>query len=269
MATKKKENLPIGIFDSGVGGLTVFKEVIGLLPHEDVTYLGDTARVPYGTRSPQTIIKYSQEITGFLLRQGIKLLVVACNTSSAVSLPALKKAHDMPVIGVIDPGARRAAKMTQNKRVGVIGTEGTVKSHAYEGAIQKIDPKVTVISRACPLFVPLAEEGWVENEVSRLTAKSYLLPLREETIDTLVLGCTHYPLLEGIIKEIMGDAVRLVNSAKETAKEVQRVLEEERLVAPEGKKGSYTFYVTDNAERFISVGERFLGRALGSVEEIG
>jgi len=268
VATMKKEKLPIGIFDSGVGGLTVFKEVIGLLPGENIIYLGDTARVPYGTRSPQTIIKYSQEITGFLLRQGIKLLVVACNTSSAVSLPALKKAHDMPVIGVIEPGARRAAEMTQNKRVGVIGTEGTVKSRAYEGAIQKIDPKVTVISRACPLFVPLAEEGWLENEVSRLTAQTYLLPLREEAIDTLVLGCTHYPLLEGTIKEIMGDGVCLVNSAKETAKEVQRILEEEKLAAPRGKKGSYKFYVTDNAERFMTVGERFLGRALGSVEEI-
>lgn len=269
MATKKKEKLPIGIFDSGVGGLTVFKEVIGLLPHEDIIYLGDTARVPYGTRSPQTVIKYSQEITGFLVRQGIKLLVVACNTSSAVSLPALQKEHAMPIIGVIAPGARRAAEMTQNKRVGVIGTEGTVKSHAYEGAIQKIDPKITVLSRACPLFVPLAEEGWVENEVSRLAAQSYLLPLREEAIDTLVLGCTHYPLLEGVIKEIMGDGVFLVNSAKETAKEVHAALEEEKLAATGKKKGSYRFYVTDNAERFIAVGEQFLGRTLGSVEEIG
>jgi len=269
VATKKKEKLPIGIFDSGVGGLTVFKEVISLLPHEDIIYLGDTARVPYGTRSPQTVMKYSQEITGFLVRQGIKLLVVACNTSSAVSLPALQKAHAMPIIGVIDPGARRAAEITQNKRVGVIGTEGTVKSHAYEEAIQMLDQKITVISRSCPLFVPLAEEGWVDNEVARLTAQSYLLPLREEAIDTLVLGCTHYPLLEGIIKEIIGDGVCLVNSAKETAKEVQKVLEEEKLATPVGKKGSYRFYVTDNAERFITVGERFLGRALGSVEEIG
>ena len=264
----KKEKLPIGIFDSGVGGLTVLKEVISLLPYEDIIYLGDTARVPYGTRSPQTIIKYSQEITRFLLRQGIKLLVVACNTASAVSLPSLKKENEIPVIGVIEPGARRASEMTQNKRVGVIGTEGTVKSRAYERAIQMIDQKITIISRACPLFVPLAEEGWLDNEVTRLTAKSYLSPLCEEKIDTLVLGCTHYPLLEAVIREIVGDGVRLVNSAKETAKDVQRVLDEEGLATPGEKGGSYRFYVTDNAERFIRVGERFLGRALGTVHEV-
>jgi glutamate racemase len=268
-AQMKKKERPIGIFDSGVGGLTVFKEVASLLPHEDIIYLGDTARVPYGTRSPQTVIKYSQEITGFLLRQGIKLLVVACNTSSAVSLPSLKKEHDMPVIGVIEPGARRAAEMTQTRQVGVIGTEGTVKSRAYEHAIRQIDQRITVSSRACPLFVPLAEEGWVDNEVARLTAQSYLRPLLDEAIDTLVLGCTHYPLLEGIIKEIMGDEVCLVNSAQETAKEVQKVLQEEGLTKSGKKHESYTFYVTDNAERFIKVGERFLGRRLRSVKEIG
>ncbi len=268
MGKMKKEKLPIGIFDSGVGGLTVFKEVISLLPHEDIIYMGDTARVPYGTRSPRTVIKYSQEITRFLMRQGIKLLVVACNTSSAVSLPALQKKNEIPVIGVIEPGARRAAEMTQNKRVGVIGTEGTVKSRAYERAIQGIDQDITVISRACPLFVPLAEEGWVDTQVTRLTAQNYLGPLREKAIDTLVLGCTHYPLLEGIIKEATGDGVCLVNSAKETAKEVKRVLKEEVLISPEERDGSYTFYVTDNAERFLRVGGRFLGRKLSSVQEI-
>jgi glutamate racemase len=263
-----KKKLPIGIFDSGVGGLTVFKEVISLLPGEDIIYLGDTARVPYGTRSPQTVIKYSQEITQFLLHQGIKLLVVACNTSSAVSLPSLQQQNEIPVIGVIKPGARRASEMTQNKRVGVIGTEGTVKSQAYEQAIQGVDQEITVFTRACPLFVPLAEEGWVDKQVTRLTAQSYLRPLREEAIDTLVLGCTHYPLLEGIIREITGDGVCLVNSAKETAKEVKKVLEEKGLIAHKQKHGSYHFYVTDNAERFIRVGERFLGRKLGPVKEI-
>jgi glutamate racemase len=265
----KKKELPIGIFDSGVGGLTVFKEVAAMLPHENIIYLGDTARVPYGTRSPQTVITYSQEITGFLLRQGIKLLVVACNTSSAVSLPAHKNENDIPVIGVIEPGARRATEMTQTRRVGVIGTEGTIKSRAYQQAIRAIDQRIKVVSRACPLFVPLAEEGWIDNEVARLTAESYLRPLHDQAIDTLVLGCTHYPLLEGVIKQVMGDEVYLVNSAQETAKEVQRVLDEEQLTAA-GKKGdAYTFYVTDNAERFIRVGERFLGRRLRSVKEIG
>jgi glutamate racemase len=264
----KKEKLPIGIFDSGVGGLTVFKEVIGLLPGEDIIYLGDTARVPYGTRSPQTVIKYSQEVTGFLLRQGIKLLVVACNTSSAVSLPSLQRQNEIPVIGVIEPGARWAAEVTQNKRVGVIGTEGTVKSRAYEQAIQGIDQDITVIARACPLLVPLAEEGWVDNQVTRLTAQQYLRPLCEDGIDTLVLGCTHYPLLEGIIREITGDRVFLVNSAKETAKEAKRIIDKEEINNPEDRVGSYTFYVTDNAERFIQVGERFLGRKLKSVQEL-
>jgi glutamate racemase len=268
LVTMKKATLPIGIFDSGVGGLTVFKEVISLLPHEDIIYLGDTARVPYGTRSPQTIIRYSQENTRFLLHQGIKLLVVACNTSSAVSLPALKEEHEIPVIGVIEPGARHAAEVTQNKRIGVIGTEGTVKSRAYEQAIQLIDRKITVISRACPLFVPLAEEGWVDNEAARLIVQSYLNPLRTEKIDTLVLGCTHYPLLESVIREIMGDGVCLVNSAKEAAKDVRKGLDNDGLMNSGRRKGSYRFYVTDNAERFVKVGERFLGRTLGAVHEV-
>ena len=268
MGKTEQEKLPIGIFDSGVGGLTVFREIISLLPGEDIIYLGDTARVPYGTRSPQTVIKYSQEITGFLLRQGIKLLVVACNTSSAVSLPSLQQQNEIPVIGVIEPGARWAAEVTQNKRVGVIGTEGTVKSRAYEQAIHGIDQEITVIARACPLFVPLAEEGWIDNQVTRLTAQHYLRPLCEDGIDTLVLGCTHYPLLEGIIREITGDGVFLINSAKETAKEVKRILQEKGINTPEDRVGSYTFYVTDNAERFIQVGERFLGRELGSVKAI-
>lgn len=261
----RREALPIGIFDSGVGGLTVFKEVIGLLPHEDIIYLGDTARVPYGPRSPETIVKYSQDITDFLVRKGIKLLVVACNTSSAVSLPVLKRSLSIPVIGVIEPGAKRAAKVTENRRVGVIGTEGTVRSRAYEEAIKGIDQRIVVFARPCPLFVPLAEEGWVDNEVARLTAATYLRPLREEGIDTLVLGCTHYPLLEGVIREVMGDGVCLVNSAQETAKEVQRVVAAEGLATPNRRRGSYTFYVTDNAERFAKVGERFLGRRLGPV----
>jgi glutamate racemase len=256
------KKLPIGIFDSGVGGLTVFKEIINILPHEDIVYLGDTARVPYGTRSPQTIVKYSQENTRFLIARGIKMLVVACNTSSAVSLPALMQEHALPIIGVIEPGARRASEVTENKRIGVIGTEGTVKSRAYEQSIKAFDDRIAVMSRACPLFVSLAEEGWVDNEVARLTAQGYLRPLREERIDTLVLGCTHYPLLEGVIREVMGQEVYLVNSAKETAKEVHRVLTEERLAKTAKKDGSYRFYITDNRERFIKVGERFLERPL-------
>ncbi|MBW2040172.1 MAG: glutamate racemase [Deltaproteobacteria bacterium] len=265
----KERKRPIGIFDSGVGGLTVFKEVTTILPREDIIYLGDTARIPYGTRSPGTILKYSLENTSFLLSQGIKLLVVACNTSSAVSLPQLQQENEIPILGVIEPGARRAIEVTQNKKVGVIGTEATVRSRAYERTIQGIDPHIKVISRACPLFVPLAEEGWVGNQVTRLTAQTYLSPLREEMIDTLVLGCTHYPLLEGIIRETMEDGVCLVNSAKETAKEVKKVLDEEDLTSLGDKDGKYKFYVTDNAERFTKVGGIFLGKELRRVEEIG
>ncbi len=268
MVKIEKMKRPIGIFDSGVGGLTVFKELTNLLPREDIIYLGDTARIPYGTRSPKTIIKYSLENTKFLLSQGIKVLVVACNTSSAVSLPHLQQENEIPILGVIEPGARRASEVTQNKKVGVIGTEATVKSRAYERAIQGIDPQIKVVGQHCPLFVPLAEEGWIDNQVTRLTVQSYLLPLREKMIDTLVLGCTHYPLLEGVIREIIGDGVCLVNSAKETAKEVKRILDEEDITSQGDSNGSYKFYVTDNAERFIKVGEIFLGRELKGVEEI-
>lgn len=268
MKEEEERKKPIGIFDSGVGGLTVFKEVINLLPQENIIYLGDTARVPYGTRSLQTVIKYSQEATKFLMSQDIKLLVIACNTSSAVSLPSLQQENRIPIIGVIEPGAKRAAEVTENKRIGVIGTEGTVKSQAYQRAIHGIDQHLTVIARACPLFVPLAEEGWVDNQVARLTAQSYLLPLREKKIDTLVLGCTHYPLLEGVIREVIGDGVCLVNSGKETAKEVKRILDREDLIRPGKKGGVYRFYVTDNGERFREVGERFMGRELNRVEEI-
>jgi glutamate racemase len=263
-----KRSRPIGIFDSGVGGLTVFKEVTTLLPQEDIIYLGDTARIPYGTRSPQTIIKYSMKNTKFLLSRGIKLLVVACNTSSAVSLRCLQHGNAIPIIGVIEPGARKAAQVTRNKKVGVIGTEATLRSRAYEDCIHGIDVQIKVFGQPCPLFVPLVEEGWIDNQVTYLTAQSYLYPLQEETIDTLVLGCTHYPLLKDVISQIMGDGVYLVNSAMETAEEVKKVLEEKDLANNEARERFYTFYVTDNADRFIKVGERFLGTELREVREI-
>ncbi len=185
----------IGIFDSGVGGLTVLKEIVRVLPQEDTIYLGDTARVPYGTKSPETVTRYSQQITSFLVSRDIKLLVVACNTASAFSLDALKERFPIPIVGVIEPGSRRAAAVTRTGKVGVIGTEGTIRSSAYAKAIKRMNPEIEVITRACPLFVPLAEEGWVDNEVARLTARIYLQGLKEEGVDTLVLGCTHYPLL--------------------------------------------------------------------------
>jgi glutamate racemase len=258
----------IGIFDSGLGGLTVLKEIVKSLPQEDTIYLGDTARVPYGTKSPETVTRYAREITSFLVSKDIKLLVVACNTASAVSLDALKEHFDIPIVGVIEPGARRAVSVTRSGKIGVIGTEGTIKSGAYTKAIKRLNPNVEVLTRACPLFVPLAEEGWVDNEVARLTAESYLASLRSEGVDTLVLGCTHYPLLKKIIGEAVGSAVKLVDSAEETARMVAEILRNEGLLRPASEKGNHHYYVTDVPAGFIRVGNRFLGGNLGDVYQV-
>lgn len=258
----------IGIFDSGVGGLTVLKEVIKALPQEDTVYLGDTARVPYGTKSPETVTRYSMEITSFLVSREIKLLVVACNTASAFSLDALKQRFSIPIVGVIEPGARRAASVTRSGRVGVIGTEGTIRSSAYAKAIKRINPEIEVITRACPLFVPLAEEGWVDNEVARLTAESYLRDLKNVGIDTLVLGCTHYPLLKETIAATVGEGVQLVDSAEETARTVGEILRSSCLIRPASEKGNHHYFVTDVPAGFLKVGNRFLGGALEDVHQV-
>lgn len=256
----------IGIFDSGVGGLTVFKEIMRLLPGEDLLYLGDTARVPYGTKSAATVEQYALEAAAFLADQGIKLLVVACNTASAVALPALRERFQLPVIGVIEPGARRAAG-SLNRRIGVIGTEGTINSGRYPAAIHQLLPDAQVVSVPCPLFVPLAEEGWVEHEVARLTAQEYLQPLVAAQIDTLVLGCTHYPLLRNTLQRVMGSRVGLVDSAEETAMRVAELFREQGLARPE-HGGRRAFYVTDVPTRFERVGRTFLGDELGQVEQV-
>lgn len=258
----------IGIFDSGVGGLTVLKEIVKALPPEDTIYLGDTARVPYGTKSPETVTRYALEITSFLVSRDIKLLVVACNTASAFSLAALKERFTIPIVGVIEPGARRAASVTRTGKVGVIGTAGTIKSSAYAKAIKRMNPEIEVVTRACPLFVPLAEEGWVDNEVARLTARSYLQGLRDEGVDTLVLGCTHYPLLKGVIAEVMGDGVTLVDSAAETARTVAEILRAGGSLRPSSEKGNHHYFVTDVPAGFIRVGNRFLGGRLGDVYQV-
>ncbi len=258
----------IGIFDSGVGGLTVLKEIARVLPQEDTIYLGDTARVPYGTKSPETVTRYARQITSFLVNRDIKLLVVACNTASAVSLDDLKQNFALPIVGVIEPGARAAAAATKTGKVGVIGTEGTIRSSAYAKAIKRLNPAVEVLTRACPLFVPLAEEGWVDNEVARLTASHYLQGLREEGVDTLVLGCTHYPLLKGIVAEVMGPGVRLVDSAEETARTVAEILRGNGLLRPSSEKGNHHYFVTDVPAGFIRVGNRFLGGKLGDVYQV-
>lgn len=258
----------IGIFDSGIGGLTVLKEIIKRLPHENTVYLGDTARVPYGIKSPETVTRYSFENTSFLLKQEIKLLVVACNTASAISLDEIKKNFPIPVIGVLEPGARAAVAVTKSKRIGVIGTEATIGSRAYPDTIKRFDPEIEVIGMPCPLFVPLAEEGWIDNDIAFSVAEKYLEPLKRRGIDTLVLGCTHYPLLKGVIKEIMGNGVSLIDSAQETAKEVEEMLREKGLLRKQFNRGRHKYFVTDAPEKFISLGKRFLGLPIESVEKI-
>ncbi len=256
---------PIGIFDSGIGGLTVLKEILNVMPGEDTIYLGDTARVPYGTKSQETVARYSFENAKFLLKFDIKLLIVACNTASAYSLPQLKKELPIPVVGVIEPGARKAVEVTKAKRVGVIGTEGTIKSGAYFDAIKAIDPTVAVFTKPCPLFVPLVEEGWTDNEIARLTARMYLQKIKKEWVDALILGCTHYPLLKGIISEVMGKDVMLIDSGHETAAGVYRCLMENNLAAVGSEHGTHRFFVTDSPERFKQVGSKFLNSNLNNV----
>jgi len=258
----------IGIFDSGVGGLTVLREIIEALPQEDTVYLGDTARVPYGTKSPETVVRFARQITSFLVSRDIKLLVVACNTASAVSLEELQAEFDIPIVGVIEPGALQAAAVTRSGKVGVIGTAGTIRSSAYTKAIKRINPDIEVITAECPMFVPLAEEGWVDNAVARLTAEIYLQNLKGSGVDTLVLGCTHYPLLKGVISEVMGDTVKLVDSAEETARVVKDILAARGETRPAQERGNHHFFVTDVPAGFIRVGNRFLGGALGDVYQV-
>jgi glutamate racemase len=257
---------PVGIFDSGIGGLTVAHAVMQQLPHESVTYFGDTARVPYGPKSPDTVRRYSREIASFLVDQGVKTLVVACNTATAHALPTLRESLTIPVLGVIDPGARAAVRATRNGHVGVIGTAGTIKSGAYERALRALEPSLRVTVRACPLFVPLVEEGWVDHEATRLVAREYLAPLLREEVDTLVLGCTHYPLLKQVIADVLGADVALIDSAEETARETAAVLKEERLTATAGTTGSHRFIASDDPLMFLQLGQRFLGDAIESVE---
>ncbi len=255
----------IGIFDSGVGGLTVQRAVIDALPAADTVYLGDTARVPYGTKSAETVTQYSLRNARVLSRHGIDLLVVACNTASAVALPALRAELSVPVIGVVDPGARAAARASRTGRIGVIGTQGTVASGAYQAALRRERPDAEVIARACPLFVPLAEEGWTDpaDEVVRGVVRRYLAPLRGVDIDALVLGCTHYPLLKAAIAaELPG--IALVDSAQAIAAEVR-----ERLGAGDGAaRPDHRFLVTDAPEKFLAVAGRFLGREVTAAEHV-
>ena len=262
----KVSDLPVGIFDSGVGGLTVMREIIKQLPDEHLLYLGDTARVPYGVRSPETVSKYSYENTKFLMSRGIKMLVVACNTSSAVSLDMLREEFPVPATGVVEPGARAAVEKAKHKRIAVIGTETTIKSGAYERAIKSLDDSIEVSGFACPLFVPLIEEGWLEGEVVRLTAEKYLAPIRDDGADAVVLGCTHYPMLKHVIGSIVN--LPLIDSAVETAKEVRRVLEQTGLLRQGNGNVSRKFFVTDAPDKFAAAGERFLGHEISHISKV-
>ena len=252
----------IGIFDSGIGGLTVFEAIKRRLPNESLIYLGDTARVPYGTKSADTVIKYSLQCAHFLSQRGIKMLVVACNTSSAYGLPFLRRELNIPIIGVIEPGVKAALATSKSKHIGVIGTPATIASNAYAILIKEMEPKARVVSLACPLFVPLVEEGWINNNVAQMAAQIYLESFKKEKIDTLILGCTHYPLLKWTIQKVVGDGVRLVDSAEATALSVESSL------SKKGSKADYQIYVTDLPARFESVAARFLGHDMPHVKRV-
>lgn len=265
MTGSRETTAPIGVFDSGLGGLTVAHAIMRLLPSESLVYFGDTARVPYGPKSPETVRRYSREIAAYLLEQGVKAIVVACNTATAHALPVLKDELDVPVIGVVEPGARAAVRASSTGRIGVIATAGTIKSGAYVRAIHAEAPEARVTALACPLFVPLVEEGWTDHDATRAIAREYLASFMKDEVDTLVLGCTHYPLLKPIIAEIVGPNVRLIDSAEETAADTRLMLAGHMLTAAE-REGSYRFVASDDPQQFLTLGERFLGDAIDNVE---
>ena len=263
----------IGVFDSGVGGLTVAREIMRQLPNESIVYFGDTARVPYGSKSETTIIRYSRQIIRFLLTKEVKAIVIACNTASALALDAVRKEFKIPIIGVVAPGARAAREETINKKIGVIGTEATVKSEIYKKLIQAEDPQISVSGRACPLFVPLVEEGFAKHKITREVIDIYLSDMRESDIDTLILGCTHYPLLRSTIREYMGEKIHLVNPAYETAMDLKRLLEEEEMlrdtpVNDQEEHGEYSFYVSDAADKFKQFANSILPYDIETTKQI-
>jgi len=275
--TNADRDAPIGVFDSGLGGLTVVHALLDRLPVESLVYVGDTARVPYGPKSPDTVRRYAQQIADFLVEQGVKAIIIACNTATAHALDSLRLTIPVPLIGVIQPGARAAARTTRGGPVGVIGTTGTIASGAYERAIHAENPSIDVRAVACPLFVPLVEEGWVEHPATRLIAHDYLAPLRTAHVDTLVLGCTHYPLLAATLQAEMGAGVQLIDSAAETAVETSRVLAERGLLcAPTdgfathgfARVPTHRFIASDAPDRFLTLGRRFLGSTIANVEHI-
>ncbi|MCJ7508734.1 MAG: glutamate racemase [candidate division Zixibacteria bacterium] len=260
--------MKIGIFDSGIGGLTVAARIFEVLPQADVIYFGDTARYPYGPRSSEVVQKLSCQNTRFLLSKKVDFIVVACNTASAFALDNLKKKFNTPMLGVIEPGAKAAVRHTKNKRVGVIGTVGTITSKSYPKAIRRLDKSIKVFTRACPLLVALAEEGYINKKATNMIVQEYLKPLIRKGIDTLILGCTHYPLLKRVIARVMGNRVKLIDSAEEIAFELKRYLKAKSITARSNERGTRTFFVSDVPEKFVQIGERFLGKKTGQVQRI-
>lgn len=263
-------NAPVGVFDSGVGGLTVAREIMRNLPEENIVYFGDTARVPYGSKSKDTVLRYSRQIIRFLRTQDVKAIVIACNTASAYALEEVEKELDIPIIGVVKPGARVACEVTKNKRIGVIATEATIHSGIYSSYIRRQDPQIEVIGKACPLFVPLVEEGWLKDSVTFEVAGRYLRELMEKDIDTLILGCTHYPLLRSTLREVVGEKVNLVNPAYETARELKRLLAKKGLTNQQdlSEERTYQFYVSDLADKFRSFADSILPFDVNTTKQI-
>ncbi|QQS36382.1 MAG: glutamate racemase [Ignavibacteriales bacterium] len=259
---------PIGVFDSGIGGLTVVKRIASSLPEENVVYFGDTARVPYGSKSNSTVIEYSLQDAQFLINKNVKAIVVACNTASSIALNELRNHFDVPVIGMIEPGAQLAVRESKNGRIGVIGTRATISNEAYSNQIKKINPGLTVIEKACPLFVPLAEEGWIDHQATYEIAEEYLKELREFGIDTLVLGCTHYPILAGVIQKVIGEKVTLIDSGVAAAEVIKEELDRTDLHTNKFAMGNYDFYVSDIPTKFREVAELFLGKPVNDVHKV-
>lgn len=267
MGINCKNTAPVGVFDSGVGGLTVAREIMRL-PEENIVYFGDTARVPYGSKSKNNIIRFSRQIIRFLKNKNVKAVVIACNTASALALEAVQKEFDIPIIGVIVPGARAAVRETRNGKIGVAGTEGTIRSETYNKVIKSLREDAVVIGQPCPLFVPLVEEGFAKHRITKEVIDIYLSDMRNTDIDTLILGCTHYPLLRSGVMEYFGDAVHIVNPAYETAIDLKNVLEENGLVNSSGQSAVYEFYVSDTAEKFTEFANQILPYDVATTKQI-
>jgi len=264
----KDRSAPIGVFDSGIGGLTVVKHLIDALPNENIVYFGDTARVPYGSKSNDTVIEYSIQNTAFLMEFGVKAIVVACNTASSVAIESLRSKFDVPVIGMIEPGAKYGLGYTSNNKIGVIGTRATINNNAYSHQIKELSNEVEVFESACPLFVPLAEEGWVDHPATRAVAAEYLAPLKKAGIDTLILGCTHYPILRAVIQREVGPDIKLVDSGIAASYSVVKELTERDILNKSNSQGSHIYYVSDVPTTFQFVASLFLGKEITNIHKV-